>query len=252
MSKLTIVVERVVDTRLLRKLLSPKNPKKYRFSAGQGRVGLPTIARNLVVIELAPTLVVMDADTTDLAKAEDTRLLTKSVIAHVSGDVPMEVFAFVPTIEAIFFEAPDALASILGRDLAPTEIQSGKASPRATLHSLPPSTPCSIASTKTPSPCSAGADSSTLSSKSPASSPGSLTPPPRSPRPPPSDPTPGPPVLGSRGTLPLLVADEISVGARRQRLLDATSAWHLCATNVNNVYRAYQLCVCVYVAFDNV
>jgi hypothetical protein len=136
MSTLSIVVEGPTDAELLRKILPKKDLAGTRFFAAQGRISLSTVARNIVVHEGSPTLVVMDADQARPSAAEEARLHAKAVIQHVSGHVPVDVFAFAPMIEIVFFEAPEFLARILGRKRSEIVQFLDTASPKRALATL--------------------------------------------------------------------------------------------------------------------
>lgn len=131
MSALCFVVEDRTDAELLRNVLPKDDLENVRFFAGQGRMSLATVARNIVVHDGDSVLVVKDADTLDPKAAEQARQLTKAVISHVAGDLPFEVFSFVPEIEVVFFEAPDCLATVVGRVVDETEVQQGLVAPNA-------------------------------------------------------------------------------------------------------------------------
>ena len=60
---LIIVAEGIEDVHLIRTILANELTADMRFFAGQGRMSLTSLARNLLVHEGGPVLVVMDADT---------------------------------------------------------------------------------------------------------------------------------------------------------------------------------------------
>ena len=133
MARLSIVVEGRKDAEILRKVLPPDDLRAVRFFAAQGRISLSTIARNILVHEGGPVLVVLDSDTLNSDAADENRQNTKAMISHVAGPVALEVFSFLPEIEIMFFEASGLLEKRLGRPLAEAELARGKASPRQTL-----------------------------------------------------------------------------------------------------------------------
>jgi len=136
MNELCIVVEGKEDEALLRKLLPTKDRAGLRFFAGQGKMNLATLARNILVHEGVPVLVVVDADTLDEQTAEEARLDTKAIIRYVAGTIPVDVFFFLPEVEAIFFEAPAVLARLTGREWTAEELARGCTSPKATLQAM--------------------------------------------------------------------------------------------------------------------
>ena len=136
MHTLSVVVEGRADADLLRKVLPREDLAGLRFFAAQGRISLSTVARNILVHEGESVLVVMDSDTLNRDAAEESRQIVKATISHVAAHVPLEVFAFVPGMEVMFFEAPDYLAKRLGRELGQAEISQGLASPKRTITAL--------------------------------------------------------------------------------------------------------------------
>ena len=136
MHALSVVVEGRRDAELLRSLLSKDDLDGLRFFAAQGRISLSSVARNILIHEGCPVLVIMDADTLNAEVAEENRRLVKAVISHISAEVPIDVFSFVPEIEVVFFEAPAFLARKLGRELEPEERLQGLAAPKTTFSAL--------------------------------------------------------------------------------------------------------------------
>ena len=133
MYNLSIVVEGRDDAELLRNVLPTDELTAVRFFAAGGRISLSTVARNILVHEGTPVLLVMDADTLNPDSAEEARQYTKAMISHVANQVPADVFSFMPEIEVIFFEAPEVLAAALGRQLEKAELLQGITSPKRTL-----------------------------------------------------------------------------------------------------------------------
>lgn len=136
MYALSVVVEGRRDADLLRSLLSKEDLDGVRFFAAQGRISLSSVARNILVHEGCPVMVVMDADTLNRETAEENRRMVRAMIRHISAEVPIDVFSFVPEIDVVFFEAPAFLARKLGRELEPEERLQGLAAPKTTLSAL--------------------------------------------------------------------------------------------------------------------
>ena len=134
--EMTIVVEGITDVVFMRALCGQLGLKKTRFFSGDGQISLATLARNILVHEGGPVLVIMDADTTDADQAEESRSLTKFVIQQLAHPSDFEVHAFVPALEVIYFEAPDFLESALGKTISANVLQEGMSNPKATLNRL--------------------------------------------------------------------------------------------------------------------
>jgi hypothetical protein len=133
---LLIVVEGQSDARILRAILGDPLKAKTRFFSGQGRMALSTIARNLLVHEGGPVLIVMDSDTLNPEQSESAQAMVKYALESVAPTESFRVFMFVPEIEVIFFEAPRALESLLGKPVPAEAIQEGLLVPKQTLDRL--------------------------------------------------------------------------------------------------------------------
>jgi len=137
MNRLTIVVEGHMDVTLLRKYLPEIPELTTRFFAGDGRVSLPTVARNLLVHEGGPVLIVMDADSLDLDQAEQNRAMAIATLRRVAAEERFDVFAYLPEHEVIFFEAPEVLERRCGKSLlTPAVLDRGRYDPRQVLEDI--------------------------------------------------------------------------------------------------------------------
>jgi hypothetical protein len=141
-SKLLIVVEGKTDAMAIRAILGADLARRARVFAAQGRTSLVTVARNLFFHEGGPVLIVMDSDTTTAHMVEEQKALTRAAVESLipgimnGRDRGVEVFAFVPEIEAIFFEAPPALERLLGEPVPPATVEEGLLIPHKTLAAL--------------------------------------------------------------------------------------------------------------------
>jgi hypothetical protein len=127
-SKLLVVVEGKTDATAIRAILGADLARRARVFAAQGRTSLVNVARNLFFHEGGPVLIVMDADTTTSHLVEEQKALTRAAVeslipSSMNGvDRGVEVFAVVPEIEVIFFEAPLALERLLGEPVPPAAV----------------------------------------------------------------------------------------------------------------------------------
>ena len=136
-TSLTIVVEGQSDVDLIRTILGKELSSQVRFFAGQGKMSLASLGRNILVHEGGPILVVKDADTTNQQLIDEQRGFTRLALSRVATPGDFDVFLFVPTIEIVYFEAPAALRHLLGRDIPPETLREGAVLPKATLAALP-------------------------------------------------------------------------------------------------------------------
>jgi hypothetical protein len=139
--KLFIIVEGKTDATAIRVILGNELARQTRLFAAQGRTSLVTVARNVYFHEGGPVLIVMDADTTTPTLVQEQKAMTRAALETLIPSVTNEdrrvrVFAFVPEIEVIFFEAPQALERLLGEPIPPEAVQEGLLLPSQILDAL--------------------------------------------------------------------------------------------------------------------
>lgn len=134
--KLLIVVEGRTDASILRAILGDDLKSKTRFFSGEGKMGLATIGRNLLIHEGGPVLVVRNSDTLNAEHSEEEELLVGYALASVAPGSMFRIFTFKPAIEVVFFEAPDALERLLGKPIAPETVREGSFIPKQTVETL--------------------------------------------------------------------------------------------------------------------
>lgn len=134
--KLIIVVEGKTDVLILRVLLHNELTNGMRFFAGQGRESLVTLARNLLVHEGEPVLLVMDIATAEVQSRDEMVAETLRALSTVGAPSMFQVFTFVPEIEIVFFEAPDVLQRVLGTTLPQPALEEARLKPKSVLHGL--------------------------------------------------------------------------------------------------------------------
>lgn len=141
-SKLLVVVEGKTDAAAIRAILGADLARRVRVFAAQGRTSLVTVARNLFFHEGGRILIVMDADTTTDHLVDEQKALTRAALESLTPgimngeDRGVEVFAFVPEIEVIFFEAPQALERLVGGSVPQATVEEGLLIPHKTLAAL--------------------------------------------------------------------------------------------------------------------
>jgi hypothetical protein len=131
-----VVVEERLDAVLLRRVIQRALSVEPRFFTGDGQIALASLARNILVHEGGPVFVVMDAETTNGDMAFEACAMTRMALGHVSSDDAFDVFAFVPHLEVVFFEAPDVLRRRFGAHAQDVELELGRFSPTQTLDVL--------------------------------------------------------------------------------------------------------------------
>ncbi|HEX2079904.1 MAG TPA: hypothetical protein VHG08_19460 [Longimicrobium sp.] len=84
-----------------------------------------TLARNLLVHEGGPVLVVIDGDTIEPDKVVEERELTRATLRVLADDSQFEVFVFAPQLDVAFYEAPSILLRHLGWEGRGAELELG-------------------------------------------------------------------------------------------------------------------------------
>ena len=134
---LSIVVNGRPEAVLLDRLLDVTRSLEARFYAAEGNTALVTMARNILVHEGGPVLVVHDAATLDARQAAEKVALSSFAISSVAAAETFAVFAFVPQVEVMLFEAPSMLQRNLPEfDASGLSLKVGLLSPRPTLEGV--------------------------------------------------------------------------------------------------------------------
>jgi hypothetical protein len=137
MKSLKIVVEGRSDIAILRRLLIPRESYGFGFYAGGGRLSVTTLGRNILVHEGGPLMIVIDADTLTPKTAAETCDSIRSALRSVSADGSFDVFAFVPELEVLFFEASKVLVQRFGMEkVNELVIERGHYRPKAVLEDI--------------------------------------------------------------------------------------------------------------------
>ncbi len=134
--ELTVLAEERADVIVLRLLLERALRTEPDFYSGRGQMTLGKLARNILVHEGGPVLVVMDTHTTHPERAQEDRGMTRFAISQLADESTFDVHAFVPEMEVIFFEAPCVLRRRLGRAVAGMELELGLLAPRRQMDRL--------------------------------------------------------------------------------------------------------------------
>lgn len=95
---LTIVVEKRDDADVLRRLLSESQREEIRFFAAQGRIAVPSLARNILVFEGTFVLVIVDADSRDVSKVQGQ---LSALLGFIASPKQFGVFIFEPSLASI-------------------------------------------------------------------------------------------------------------------------------------------------------
>jgi len=133
----TVYVEGDTDKSLLEILLEDlRQTRNFNIIACGSRDAARPIARKQLIGTHQPVALVVDADTTDVHRAQsDTRDLL-DYLHWGAGSTPFAVMQFVPEIESVFFDCPETLRSLVGHTVDDSWLSVGKNAPKVVLQSL--------------------------------------------------------------------------------------------------------------------
>lgn len=130
MNTVHVIVEGQADQVLLEKLLHDlEESVQIQFHVAGGKQSAHPLARTLQVRLGEPVALVLDADTNDHRMAEEEQSMYESYLNFTSKGVPFIVILVRPSLEEIFFESPEILSDITGKQLESKDILAGKAAP---------------------------------------------------------------------------------------------------------------------------
>ncbi|MCE7982844.1 MAG: hypothetical protein DYG89_16805 [Caldilinea sp. CFX5] len=133
MNTIQIVVEGNRDALILSTLLADCKNVNLRFRIAEGKNAAHSLARTLQVQFHEPVALILDADTNDAAAVEEQQVAYTAYLRFTSQGVPFTVFLMVPTIEIIFFNAPEILEKLLGKKLTERDLAVSEYAPRLIL-----------------------------------------------------------------------------------------------------------------------
>lgn len=112
--RIVIVVEGETDRRVLERVLDDlREQVRFEFLVANGRDAGRPIALRLLLSPQTAVALVYDADTTDQDRVRAEQQALESYFRRSVGQNQFLVQPFVPELEGIFFEVPDALQSAL-------------------------------------------------------------------------------------------------------------------------------------------
>jgi hypothetical protein len=109
-----IVCQGSDDAQMLKMIVPPHLLNEVGIAPAGGESSLRSLARSLVVRRRVPIVVVFDANSTVPELIWERVRDIKEIVECVSVDSPIEVLAFAPEMESIFFQDVHLLARILG------------------------------------------------------------------------------------------------------------------------------------------
>jgi hypothetical protein len=107
-----VIVEGHTDARILQVVLPASLQKNTMILMAGDRGSLPSIARTMLVKAHKPVAVLVDTDSVDRAIIHERLQTTEELLKSVSGRIPVKVIPLIPTIEALFFEAPGLMQKL--------------------------------------------------------------------------------------------------------------------------------------------
>lgn len=135
MRKVLVVTEGASDAAVLKVLLRTL-PVPSEVVSANGRSSALSLARTLAGIRQTPTVLVIDADSTDPEAVEERRRFLRESLSQVAPPEMWRVIILVPELEIVFFDAPEVLAKLIGRKPTPSQLRDARYRPKEVLVSL--------------------------------------------------------------------------------------------------------------------
>ena len=122
-------------TFLLRKILADLVDLNLRFHVADGKNAAHSLTRTLQVQFHEPVALILDADTYDSAAVEEAKATYEAYLRLTSQGLPFSVVLMVPSIEIIFFKAPEVIESTINKHLTERDLAASAYAPRLVLES---------------------------------------------------------------------------------------------------------------------
>jgi hypothetical protein len=131
-----IFVEGATEAQFLRRILAPELLKDIEIVPAGSSSEIASLARSVLVRRRKPIAVMMNADTLQPDLIAERRESMETMIRAAEASVPVKVIAVVPTTEAWFFAAPEAIGRAFGTPVAQEFIYLGRRDPSGVLQLL--------------------------------------------------------------------------------------------------------------------
>jgi hypothetical protein len=131
-----IVCEGSDDAQMLKMIVPPHFLNEVGIAPAGGESSLRSLARSLVVRRRVPIIVIFDANSTVPELIGERVKDIKEIVECVSVDSPIEVLAFAPAMESIFFQDIMLLSKIIGFNPSPEILDLASSQPRRALDEL--------------------------------------------------------------------------------------------------------------------
>ncbi len=136
MKRVYILVEGATDVSFLRRVLTEEVLKDAELVNAGGSLGIPSLARSLLVRRKRPIAVVMDSDSLEKEVIEERQQTTEDFIRAADASVPIKVIVVVPEIEAWLFAVPSRIEKLVGQTVSSDLLALGKRDPKGVLQQL--------------------------------------------------------------------------------------------------------------------
>ena len=134
MKRVYLLVESPTNAAFVRRVLPPESQKDVEIAPVDS--GLASLARTLLVLRRKPIAVLLDSDSLNPNVIAERRREVEELIRAANSAVPVKVVSVVPTIEAWFFAAPEAIERFLGQTISAEWRAFGKRDPKGVLQQL--------------------------------------------------------------------------------------------------------------------
>ncbi len=99
-----IVVEGITDREIIKSVINPVLLKNVKIETVHGKSAVISTARTILKTKRIPTVIIVDADSTDIEQIEETKSTYDILLKQVSENIPYKLLVNIPEIESVFFK----------------------------------------------------------------------------------------------------------------------------------------------------
>ena len=137
MERCFIVVEGPADAILLRELPQlPEGDTRVQIIVGGGWSAADSLARSLLASGRGDVALVVDADSVDPSLVRQREQFLEQSLREIGSRGRQLVVVFAPELEALLFQHPGVLESLVGHPVSPTDLVRGRYEPKKVLSEL--------------------------------------------------------------------------------------------------------------------
>lgn len=128
-----IVVEDVADRDIIKSVINPISLENVKIETVRGKSAVISTARTILKIKQIPTVVVIDADSTDSEQIGETKSTYDIMLRQASENIPYKLLVSIPEIESVFFKDKKKFMRIFSRNIDDNQLALAMYDPKKVL-----------------------------------------------------------------------------------------------------------------------